>query len=142
MSFLELLSSFSPAKALSDWRHENTVREQNRQQAEIERQRIEAAHEEELRKIELERIRVEHVDKQHQRQTQLEEKKEYLRFVTDNHLAKTLSKEMVVSLLSTKTLQEHKSLPPPPANNGSQATTLETNLIEPPKTTRINYSKE
>lgn len=142
MSFLELLASFSPAKVLSDWRHENTVREQNRQQAEIERQRMEAAHEEELRKIELERIRIENADKQQQRQTQLEEKKECLKFVTENHLSKTISKEMVVSLLSAETLQEHKSLPPALANNGSQVTASETNLIEPPKMTRINYSKE
>jgi hypothetical protein len=38
---LEIFASFSPLKFITDWRHENTVREQSRLQAQIEIKRIE-----------------------------------------------------------------------------------------------------
>lgn len=122
MSFLEFHSWLSQflsrrmvkllIKPISHLWHVITGYEKHRLQTEVELRKIDAS-------LQIEILKIENADKQHKRQTQLEEKKECLKFVTENHLSKTISKELVVSLLSAEALQEPKPLPLALSSNGS-----------------------
>lgn len=53
MNFVELITSFSPLRFVSDWRRENTERENNRLQAMLKKAEIESAEQQNFRQIEL-----------------------------------------------------------------------------------------
>jgi hypothetical protein len=64
MTFGEFLAWLTPWKLITDWRHEKTMREQNKLQADIERQ-----------KMAVEIHRIECLDIQHARQIEFEREK-------------------------------------------------------------------
>jgi hypothetical protein len=119
MSFLELLSYFTPSKLIIERWHVNTAREQNRLQVEIERQKIEAASEESLRQAKLERVRIEKSDEQHHRQIQLEREKERCKIartlIEYGLLPKSASKDIISFVVDDHSQQLLENGPTHPA---------------------------
>ncbi len=104
------LSHLSPIRAISDWMHERTVREQNSHQAEIERLKVElekerielerlklaAERENSMRLVLLEIAKIEIADEQQQRNHCLE----MLRLlISEGHLSRSTSKDIVTLMM-------------------------------------------
>ncbi len=115
MSFLELLSYFTPSKLIVERWHVNTAREQNRLQVDIERLKIEAAREESLRQAELERLRIEKAGEQHHLQIQLEQEKERCEIVKTlieyGYLPKSASKNIISFVIDDHSQQNGPTHP-------------------------------
>jgi hypothetical protein len=119
MSFLELLSYFTPSKLIIERWQVNTAREQNRMQVEVEFRKIEAVREETERKAELERIRIEKSDEQHQRQIQLERERarcDIVRALIEyGHFPKSASKDIISFVVDDHSQQLLENVPTHPA---------------------------
>jgi len=141
---LEIVASFSPFKVIQDWRHENTLREQQRLQTEVERQKIEVERERvkvEKEKIEasreqallqsgLERERIQCEAEQNYLRIQGEIEKETIEVVRvlirEGHLPKAVSKEIIVALLVGEALQRDERMPANRTNGCLQSGVLKT----------------